>query len=62
MKTKQLNSMCCVGRQGAVSDHVSLSLSVPSFWKDPVLVKNNNQLWFSDTLTGGRRKKLKTLW
>lgn len=54
--------MCCVGRQGAVSDHVSLSLSVPSFWKDPVLVKNNNQLWFSDTLTGGRRKKLKTLW
>lgn len=28
--------MCCIGRQGAVSDHVSLSLGAPSFWKDPL--------------------------
>lgn len=40
MKTKQLNSMCCVGRQGAVSDHVSLSLSVPSEYTLKILERS----------------------
>lgn len=59
---KQLNSMCRIGRQGAVSDHVSLFLNATCFREDPVLVKNNRQLSFSDTLTDGRRMKLKTFW